>query len=213
MAKYKKGILGGFYGTVGNVIGSTWKGIEYMKSKPAHVFNPKTIGQQTQRQKFGLIISFLKQVKMVIKIGFSRGSARTTEMNRAASYNLKNAITGNYPDQEIDYPSLLLSRGDLTGGENAVVSAVNPDEVHFEWDDNSGVGSATAEDQAMVIAYDPESGHVAFQTNATERQFGEYDLLLDSGFQGQTVECYLAFVSPDGNEASNSDYLGSVVVA
>jgi len=33
MGKISKGILGGFSGTVGAVIGATWKGVSYMRSQ------------------------------------------------------------------------------------------------------------------------------------------------------------------------------------
>jgi hypothetical protein len=35
MGKISKGILGGFSGTVGTVVGGKWKGIDYMRSKPS----------------------------------------------------------------------------------------------------------------------------------------------------------------------------------
>lgn len=34
MGTFSKGILGGFSGTVGTVIGGNWKGIQYMRSQP-----------------------------------------------------------------------------------------------------------------------------------------------------------------------------------
>ena len=34
MGTFKKGILGGFNGTVGTVVGSNWKGITVMRSRP-----------------------------------------------------------------------------------------------------------------------------------------------------------------------------------
>ena len=37
MGKIKQGILGGFRGTVGTVVGSSWNGIAYMKGKPQSV--------------------------------------------------------------------------------------------------------------------------------------------------------------------------------
>ena len=36
MGTINKGILGGFSGKVGNVVGGTWKGIDYMRSKSNH---------------------------------------------------------------------------------------------------------------------------------------------------------------------------------
>ena len=42
MGTISKGILGGFSGKVGTVIGGNWKGIDYMRSIPASVSNPRT---------------------------------------------------------------------------------------------------------------------------------------------------------------------------
>ena len=52
MGKIKQGILGGFRGTVGTVVGSSWNGIAYMKGKPQTVKNPKTDAQLQQRGFF-----------------------------------------------------------------------------------------------------------------------------------------------------------------
>ena len=40
MGKIKQGILGGFKGKVGTVIGSSWNGIAYMKGQAQSVRNP-----------------------------------------------------------------------------------------------------------------------------------------------------------------------------
>jgi hypothetical protein len=45
MGKIKQGILGGFKGKVGTVIGSSWNGIAYMRGLAQSVKNPKTAGQ------------------------------------------------------------------------------------------------------------------------------------------------------------------------
>ena len=52
MGKIKQGILGGFKGKVGTVIGSSWNGISYMKGQAQSVMNPKTPAQMIQRDFF-----------------------------------------------------------------------------------------------------------------------------------------------------------------
>ena len=52
MGKIAQGILGGLSGKVGNVIGGSWKGIDYIRIKPSSVANPRTVGQVNQRTKF-----------------------------------------------------------------------------------------------------------------------------------------------------------------
>lgn len=51
MGVIKNGITAGFSGNVGNVIGSSWKGVAYMKSRPQKVKNPRSVGQVSQRTK------------------------------------------------------------------------------------------------------------------------------------------------------------------
>jgi len=52
MGKIKQGILGGFKGKVGTVIGASWNGIVYMRGLPQSIKNPKTAAQQAQRAFF-----------------------------------------------------------------------------------------------------------------------------------------------------------------
>ena len=52
MGKIKQGILGGFKGKVGTVIGASWNGIAYMRGLPQSIKNPKTPAQQAQRDFF-----------------------------------------------------------------------------------------------------------------------------------------------------------------
>ena len=52
MGKIKQGILGGFKGKVGTVIGSSWNGIAYMRGLAQSVKNPKTAAQLQQRAYF-----------------------------------------------------------------------------------------------------------------------------------------------------------------
>ena len=59
MGKIKQGILGGFRGTVGTVIGSSWNGIAYMKGKPQSVKNPRSDAQVQQR-------TFFKEVQALV---------------------------------------------------------------------------------------------------------------------------------------------------
>lgn len=61
MGKILNGILGGFSGKVGPVVGGKWKDVDYMRSYviPA---NPNTTAQQTARAKFAAMIAYAKGV-------------------------------------------------------------------------------------------------------------------------------------------------------
>ena len=52
MGKIKQGILGGFKGKVGTVIGSSWNGIAYMRGLPQSTKDRKSAAQLVQRDFF-----------------------------------------------------------------------------------------------------------------------------------------------------------------
>lgn len=62
MGKIKKGVFGEFTGKVGNLVGCTWKGIPYMRTRPANMTNPRTEKQQGQRSKFQVALNSSEQL-------------------------------------------------------------------------------------------------------------------------------------------------------
>ena len=59
MATFEKGILGGFSGKVGNVVGVRWRGMNIMRSLPQRGSYVPTPEQLEQRLKFSLVMAFL----------------------------------------------------------------------------------------------------------------------------------------------------------
>ena len=212
MGKISQGILGGFSGKVGNVIGGNWKGIDYMRVKPASVANPKTEGQVDQRSKFSTVLQFLQPLQGFLKVGFHAYAVKMTEFNSAMSYNVKNAITGEYPDYTIDFESALVSRGALTGALNPEASSPGIGQVQFNWADNSNDGNASPTDKAMVLVYNPVKNEAVYVTDGPERSTGTHTLTVPDNYSGDTVHTFIAFINEE-NEVSNSKYVGEVVVS
>src|SRR5262245_8682047 len=121
MATISKGILGPFSGLVGTVIGGTWKGISYMRSKPSPSERSPSIAQLEQQAKFKLILRFLQSMTPLLTVSFKELAIQKSGFNSAFSYNIKNAVAGIYPAFEIDYPQVLVARGDLPNALNPVV--------------------------------------------------------------------------------------------
>ena len=213
MGKINKGILGGFSGKVGNVIGASWKGIDYMRVKAAKVNNPRTEGQLDQRSKFSKVLHFLIPMKDFLKTGFKQYAIKMTEFNSALSYNIKNAVTGTYPNQTVDYANALVSRGDLTGVLNGSASSTALGTVTFSWDDNSGTGSAKATDNAMLLVFNPDKEEALYITDGPSRDSTTADLTIPDDYAGDTVHAYLAFISDEDKDVSDSKYMGSIAVS
>lgn len=212
MGKISQGVLGGFSGKVGNVVGGTWKGIGYMRIKPANVSNPRTAGQVDQRSKFSTTLKFLQSMTDFLRVGFKLYANKMTQFNAAMSYNLNNAITGSYPNFTIDYANALVSRGGLTGAFNAAVSS-SGGLVEFTWDDNTGSGNAQATDKALLVVYNPAKDESIYDSAGAVRSATSQNLGMPTSYVGDDVEAFIGFLSEDGKEVAHSVYLGSVTVA
>lgn len=213
MGKIEQGILGGFSGKVGNVVGGNWKGIDYMRIKPSNVENPRTEGQVDQRSKFVTVLRFLQPLTGFLRIGFAGYANKMTEFNSAMSYNLNNAVSGTYPDYEIDYPNALISRGGRKDALNPAATSSLGGQVEFTWEDNSGEVNAAATDEAMLVVYNPDKKDAQYATTAATRDAGTANLTVPDVYSGDTVQAFIAFKDPETNKVSNSVYVGSVTVA
>ncbi|MBW4971173.1 hypothetical protein KZY98_11935 [Croceibacter atlanticus] len=209
MGKISQGILGGLSGKVGNVIGGSWKGIDYIRIKPSSVANPRTVGQVNQRTKFSSVLEFLQPNKDFIRLGYKNYAVKRTEFNSAMSYLLSNAITGIAPDFTVDYTKALLSRGSLSGVLNGTVLTTIPGQVDFSWDDNSDEGNANTTDKAMVLVYNPSKKESIYILDGALRTAESQTVTIPNTYAGDTVELFMAFISADGSQVSNSIYLGS----
>jgi len=211
MGRINQGILGGFSGKVGTVIGSSWKGITFMRARAVNVKNPRTEKQVAQRTKFALTVRFLKPMTYLLRVGFKLYEQGQTAFNAAMSYTLAHAITGTYPDYSIDPSKVLISCGGLPPATSASVTATDSN-IEFKWADNSGAGSARQTDMALIAIVNPAKGEAITYVEDAERMTGSQTVPLWGHWSGDVVHTYLGFVSEDGKEVSNSLYLGQITV-
>jgi hypothetical protein len=211
MGTIQKGILGGFSGKVGSVVGGSWKGIDYMRSKANRRTTTSSQKQKEQQMKFALVIKFLQPLSNLLAISFKSYAVKMTGGNSAMSYNLRNGITGVYPAFALDYSKILVSRGDMPNAINPAATAAAAGVVNFTWTNNAGSGKATDTDKSILVAYCPELDQSIFTDAAAERS--EETAALDlSAFSGLTVETWLGFISETGKDIATSVFTGEVTV-
>jgi len=209
MGRITKGILGGFSGTVGQVVGGAWKGIDYMRSKSGKRSGPPTPAQLEQQEKFALMVRFMQSLTALLDITFKNYAVKMTGFNAAVSYNLQNAIDGAVSPFNIAYPLVLVSRGDLPNASNPAAVPVAGNNVKFTWVNNAGVGKAKTTDKAIWVVYSTEFNQAIYTFGSAPRSGGE-ETVDAAMFVGQTVETWLAFISADGKTVSGSFYTGSM---
>ncbi len=212
MGTLKDGILGGFSGRVGTLVGATWKDIYYIRTRPAKVRDAKTEKQLSQRSSFSVTMDFLKRITPFIRIGFqAHATGRMTAFNAAMSYNMKFAVTKGNQGMALDWPNVLVSKGTL-GSVTEVSGRVSEWELHLHWD-TGGSENSWPDDIAMVVANNTVKGRSIYDLNASKRASGKASLPLPAAWEGDTIETYLAFKTDDGAMVSNSIYIGQYVVS
>lgn len=203
MGIINQGILGGFSGKVGPIVGFRWKSNYYIRARAAKVSNPRTPRQQEQRGKFATAFSFLKTIKPFIRIGYKEFTQDKSAFNAAMSYTLKRAVTGSGKEIKIDFDRALVSMGTLMPVfEGAATQDGN--KMHFNWQDNSGMGNAEDTDIAMLLVYNKDKEAAVYDTEATLRSVRHAELQLPSDWQDDELIAYLSFRSADGSCVANS---------
>jgi hypothetical protein len=213
MGTYDKGFLGRFSGSVGPVVGSSWKGISYLKSKPHRTKKKKvSLKVEIQRAKFRLASSFIKAIGSVLAITFPSYKTGTTGRNSALASVLQQAITGDYPDLRIEYSKVFMASGSLSLTVDPTVSSTSPGVISFAWLDSTGVGNAKAADRPILIAFNERWNACSFIVSDALRS-AETALLPVKLFSGKQVHTWISFLSENGKDVANSIYTGVVTVA
>jgi hypothetical protein len=204
MGKIKQGILGGFSGTVGAVVGGSWKGIDYIRSSASSVSNPRTPGQVAQREKFAIIMAFLLPLTAWLVIGFKSLAVKMTAFNAAMSYNVQNAIMGFPGMYSVNFNTALVSKGHLEPASNDNGSFGAGHTITLTWDDNTGNGNALATDKAIVVAYNENTKSALIFNTADTRATETTTITVDVSWIGNTTYAYLLFIKSDDSMISNS---------
>lgn len=212
MAIFLNGILGGFSGKVGTVIGSSWKGIDYMRSRATSYSNARTEAQLDQRARFSVMGKFLRPLIPFLRIGFKNQAIKMSGFNAAMSYNLENAITGVYPAYEINYAQVLVSQGMLAEAFNPAAVSTTAGEIAFSWEDNSENGDALATDKVVLVVYNPAKKRAITLRGGNTRLSGNQIINVPASFSGDEVQCYISFQNANGSEMSNSQFVNELTV-
>jgi hypothetical protein len=211
MATISKGILGGFSGAVGTVVGGSWRGISYIRSHSGARKRAGTQLQIQQQMKFACCVKFLQPLTGLLAIGFRDFAIGMSAFNSAIRYTINNAVTGNYPLYAIDYSLALVCRGDLPNTITPAATSATKGQVDFSWTNNNGTGKAAGTDKAILVVYYPGLRQCIYTTMGANRSAGSASLLVNA-FGGLEVETYISFISADDKNIASSIYTGRVTV-
>jgi len=131
--------------------------------------------------------------------------------NRATSAILNQAIIGSYPDISIACPLVLISQGPLPAPVDALATTNAEGNIVFTWTNNTGTGTAKADDKVVLVAYFTEIKQIIYSLNAGTRTDGH--AILDTHVMpGLSAETWIGFLSADETNAADSVYTGKLTV-
>lgn len=205
MGTIKSGILGGFSGKVGGVVGTSWKGIAVMKAIPQSVANPRTNLQIAQRTKMQNIVAFAGVINAsIIKPLKDRFSQQMSGYNAFVQDNIalfENAV----PSQPF---MLKLATGKMIATEISLLTfnAIQ-NSLTVRWSSAVVDAYQQATDAAYVVVQNSGTGVISFSAAEAVRSAGEVTLPIN-GFNGapDALYCWLAFRRSDGTIVSDTSY-------
>lgn len=211
MGKIPDGILGVLMGKLGPVSGYRRNGQNLVRiagqSRPVK----STPLRANQREKIKVCNDFTRAFSgtgFFAKTFPSYGNTGTG-YNRATSTIMNLAITGTYPDTVISYPRVMISKGPLPAAENAEVAVDTEGNMLFAWADNTGMGTAKANDKVVIVAYFPQVKQAITSIGSATRYAGQA-FLETSIMKGFAAETWIGFLSNDEKNAADSVYTGTV---
>jgi hypothetical protein len=158
-------------------------------------------------------MTFLKKSRAFISIGFQNSGSGQTAMNRAMSLNVREAVTGTYPDLEINPEALVVSTGDLQGASTAAMDLSVAEAGTVTWSNDAASGNGTNEDGAMVLLFNTAKQAVVYSLYGASREDETLQIGVPQSWSGDPVAGYLAFRSETGRDVSEGIYLGTETAA
>ena len=190
MGTIKQGILGGFNGKVGTVVGSSWKGTAYMKGRAQHVKNPRTAGQVYQREALKILTLALKPISSTLNLTFKKSANKMSGYNKAVSVNYKAAIYEAGGEPHFNYEWLIISKGSLKPFQYLVIEDM--DENGHYYISTISDGNQYPEYDGLIFAiYDIIGG--VWQTGVIKQHFHVGETLVFQGMPLLESKDYLAY--------------------
>lgn len=202
MAKQTAGILGGFNGKVGPVIGYVWRGRWCMRARPRKVHNPRTEAQQAHRMQFRDMVQTASQLTAALRYGMRQASLEQglTEGNLFVRMN-KDCFSA----EGVDYTRLLLSSGPLAPVAFAPATVDERGVMRVEFEKNPLRLRASSEDKVWVVAYCPELKQLVI-ASPVERRVRRVATALPDEWAGREFHVW-GFVTDYKQRASECQYI------
>ena len=153
MGKIDSGILSGFRGKVGTVVGY-FRGEQCIIRVHKKTINAsKSLASLTNQSKFSLALRLVKLLTEPFRRGYSGSAVPSLWFSKALGAIVKNATEGSYPAVSINYAKLPFSDGPgttLVAFTGSV--AANTRQLTLNWDSEDDYSDNAQNDKVVLIA-------------------------------------------------------------
>lgn len=136
----------------------------------------------------------------------------STPLGASKSYHMKNAVVGTYPDLSMDLSKLKFSGSQrpIESGWNAELNSLETDGLQVTWEINPYPEKKTQlDDEAVIVFYNLNKRGFRY-VEGIPRSNCSYIFPATPFNQGNSVACWIFFVSADKKLVSDTQYLGIV---
>lgn len=213
MATINRGILDGFFGKVGTVVGSFWKGIPVMRAYVRRIHDRKAAPQLLVRARFTALVNLSSAFLSAIRIGLrnAAASSRTTESNVFTKKNWAAVQATGADTVTVDYSSLTVASGPLTGVLFGTADFDTPQQVEVSFESNEECDKTSLDDLVYLFVYCPDAKG-GILSAPVKRSAHSVSLMVPAYWGGMTVHLW-GFTLGDGIDnagtLSDSTYIGS----
>lgn len=206
MGKINQGILGGYSGKVGPVVGAGWKGIAYQRAMPVSVANPRTNAQIAVRTRFAALALLGSSLLSVgLRDLWDRFASKMSGYNdfMKSNYDAFDSAGTFVPAK------LVWAKGKMQA--TAIASfTLSGGEPYVTWSDTIADSYQQDSDSAYIVVIGADGELVAFSASEYARDDAQGTLTFVEGKTSADLTgsyAYLAFLRADGSIVSDSSLL------
>lgn len=208
MAIFLKGITGAYSGKIGNVIGSNWRSIDYIRSLPKKSNKKASEAQLRQRAKFALSVAFFAPIKDVLNLGFSDSNLKKSSgFNMGLSAMMKTDFVGEYPDLSINYADVKISKGSHASLDSFEMIETAAHQLTLHWSNTPNLFNSFGDDVVIVLLYHVREKLFSIFENTT-RAAETCVMQLPATSATKHIVGWVFTMQRDGAKTSDSQYLG-----
>lgn len=197
-------LLDSGHGSVNSLVFYRMNGRSYVRSKPARYRDSKSPAQMAQRQRLQTVNRFLKAFREPLRITFAEEAIGRSALQAAQSYNMRNALTGEYPDIRIEKSRALLSRGPLPLPAGVLVTE-HPEGFLISWENGTEASGRRAGDTLVVMALFSGEEAGIHEFTGTPRSKGEHLWKTSrTASANEKPDVWIAFRDPKNSSMSDS---------